>query len=302
MSAGGAAAAASNSNGNWCLIESDPAVGTELIEMFGVNGLRVKELYTLEDLQQMGQKDVYGLIFLFKYTKGIAREGSPYDNAQLFFANQIITNACATMALLHILLNNVPKDQLGSTLKEFKEFTQEFDAQMKGLAISNSDTLRASHNSFARQDAFIFDPEGQHSSNNSGDEDVFHFVSYIPFQGELLELDGLQETALSHGKYQGNWLDSVKPVIERRIQSYVHASNQGKQEIRFNLMAVVTDPCVELQKRLQAPNLSDFEKQHIQEQLSQEEDVMKKIRKENARRRFNFIPLIFKLLENVKYS
>lgn len=67
------------------------------------------------------------------------------------YSFQMINNACATQAILSVLLNTKHADiQLGSTLSEFREFTQTFDAHMKGLALSNSDTIRNVHNSFAR--------------------------------------------------------------------------------------------------------------------------------------------------------
>ena len=48
---------------NWCTIESDPGVFSELIETFGVRDVAVSEIYSMDDISSKS----YGLIFLFKY-------------------------------------------------------------------------------------------------------------------------------------------------------------------------------------------------------------------------------------------
>ena len=54
------------------------------------------------------------------------------------------------------------------------------------------------------------------------DEDVFHFIAYVPIQNRLYELDGLREGPIDLGPCsQDTWLNEVKPVIERRIQKFV---------------------------------------------------------------------------------
>ena len=53
------------------------------------------------------------------------------------------------------------------------------------------------------------------------DDDVFHFVAYVPIKGRLYELDGLQEGPLDHGSCdQQDWLKSVRPVLEKRMNRY----------------------------------------------------------------------------------
>lgn len=171
---------------------------------------------------------------------------------KIFFAKQVIQNACATQAILSVLLNANHQDiQLGSTLTDFKDFTQSFDAYNRGLALSNAGQIRTVHNSFSRQTLFELD-----NSKNQKDEDVYHFISYMPIDGRLYELDGLKEGPIDLGAIgeQQNWLDVVRPVIEKRIQKY------SEGEIHFNLMAIVSDRQMICQRQLdQLLNATDDE-------------------------------------------
>ena len=114
----------------WCLIESDPGVFTELIRNFGVSGAQVEELYTLDDEAFAELKPVHGLIFLFKWRPGDEPSGKldVENKNNIFFAQQVISNACATQAIVNLLLNVKSDDiKLGPILEEFKSFTSDFD-------------------------------------------------------------------------------------------------------------------------------------------------------------------------------
>ena len=152
-----------------------------------------------------------------------------YD-PELFFANQVINDACATYALLSILMNRSKDLDIGSELRNLKDFSVGLPSKDKGWSIGNSEVIRAAHNSFTRQDPFEF----EQSKNSGKEEDAFHFISYVPFNGQLYELDGLQKGPISYGACtDDNWLALAREQIMKRIQRY------ETSEIRFNLLALV---------------------------------------------------------------
>eukprot|EP00877_Chromochloris_zofingiensis_P009621 jgi/Chrzof1/4912/Cz15g04080.t1 len=279
-------------------------------------------------------RPVYGLIFLFKWRHEKDDRSVDTSNfTKVFFAKQVINNACATQAILSVLLNCAQLD-LGPELNNFKEFTAEFPPDLKGLAISNSDNIRRAHNSFARPEPLVPDE----SRTATDDDDVYHFISYLPVDGKLYELDGLKEGPIALGDAtDDDWLPKVGPVIQDRIDRY------AKNEIRFNLMAVIHDRREQLSMNLAlaankrdrilarlagdsatamdmdataGPSTSDVgdlpedaaqlhalladteaEISRLQDEQAREEAKRANWRDENIRRKHNYIPFLFNFLK-----
>jgi len=256
----------------WCLIESDPGVFSQLCELIGVKDVQFEEIYSIEeqafevlkqnhtpapladscDAQELSGHnpaqqlpDIHGFIFLFKWEES-AREAQiePNPDPELFFAKQVVRNACATQAILSVLLNR-PNIDIGTPLRDIKEFSKHFDAHMRGCSISNSDALRKAHNSFATERSF--DVVEKRSDEK---EDAFHYVSFVPFKGKVYELDGLKEGPVVIGEAdEREWLQVARVAIEERIRRIQMAgSKKDASEIRFNLLAIVGDKIKNLQE------------------------------------------------------
>lgn len=270
----------------WCLIESDPGLLTDLIGKIGVKGVQCEELYapSVDELSRLDP--VYGLIFLFKYGGEKSAKEAPITHTveDLFFAQQMVTNACATQALVNILMN-VPGLDLGQELTDFKGFTATLPPDMKGMAIGQSEKIRQVHNSYAKQE--IFSMEGPPKT----DQDAFHFLAYVPHNGRLYELDGLNQGPVDHGAYTGdNWYSTAEKAVTDRIAKF------GGDEIRFNLCALVKDRTalyteqIEVEKSTAEPNT--FKIQELEDKIAAEVEKRKMYATESVRRKHNYIPLI----------
>ena len=299
---------------DWCTIESDPGVFTELLEKLGVQDVELKEVYTLDELTSTdnneAQVPVYGLIFLFQWMADVQQQHAatkePLEESaippDLFFAEQVTTNACATQAVLSVLLNSAPcRDKLGPVLTEFHSFTSTFPPNLRGVAISSSDEIKTIHNSFARPEALWEDPGARVAPPGQGE--AFHFVAYVPVNGVVYELDGLQKGPIVVGAVDDDhdetadtnaWLSVAATALQERMQA---------AHIKFNLMAVTADPRVTWRAQLEQLDADTgdaiAQASALHAHIAQHDALRAQWTTENQRRRHNYLPLAVQMLKEL---
>merc|ERR1712154_202212 len=210
----------------------------------------------------------------------------------VFFAKQTIQNACATQAILSVLLNCAKQINLGPTLKNFLDFTKSLDPESIGMALSNQDDIRIAHNSFSRAEPIQIE-----RTKDDEEGEAFHFISYVPINGILYEIDGLQKgPRLIDGCDETNWFEKASNVLKQRMASY-----QSK-ELRFTLLAICKDLKTKYNQEkellLQSNNDKNNENRinELNELIKNEDIKRLKWKNENIRRRHNYFPFILNLI------
>ncbi|KAI5949068.1 hypothetical protein KGF57_004898 [Candida theae] len=281
------------SDSGWNTIDSDAGVFTELVEKLGVANVEINDLYSIDSDTLRALQPIYGVIFLFKYgrkdrehatlNKPITGEyDSNYQDRGVFFANQVIQNACATQAVLNVLFN-VDNVNLGDELGNFKSFVAGFDSEMIGETLSNSELIRAIHNSFSTPSLIAQDDKPPPQDYDDKDDGLFHFVGYVLKNGQVYELDGLKQYPIIHGECKGQeeFVEKLPSIIQERINAY------DASELRFSLLAITNN------KLEQARAAGD------ELEIATQLDKRELWQRENELRKHDYTGLIVQLLKNI---
>ncbi|KIM73741.1 hypothetical protein PILCRDRAFT_719511 [Piloderma croceum F 1598] len=117
--------------GPFAVIESDPGVFTTLTRKLGISGLEVVEIYDIEPWA-VDHLRPRGLFFCFLWHKDHHRPSDFKDPAaeRVWFANQLIDDACASQAILNVALN-CPDIDISRELKNFRVETESMSSVVR---------------------------------------------------------------------------------------------------------------------------------------------------------------------------
>ncbi|KAF2099999.1 cysteine proteinase [Rhizodiscina lignyota] len=250
----------------WCEIESEPAFFNSILNKWGVKGTRVQEVLCLDDETLNGlPKPIHGIIFLFRFCDLDEEQEEQEVSNQVWFANQRVQNACASVALLNLVMN-IPNVELGKHISRFKDSTKDMSPTERGRAVAEFAFVRQAHNSWARKSDMLYQDlafknefdkakryrnRGTKARNNKkkkpeeDDTNGFHFIAFMPASGEIWRMDGMEKQPQKFGSYSDDsWVTQVAAVMQERMALF---ANEG---IQFNVLAMTKDPLLIAQERL----------------------------------------------------
>ncbi|PCH34759.1 cysteine proteinase [Wolfiporia cocos MD-104 SS10] len=256
--------------GPFAVIESDPgSVFTTLIQKLGVQGLELIELFDI-DPWAVDYLQIHGLIFCFLCTDNSNDESEDIDDPdaeQVWFANQLSDDACASLAILNVLMNCSGVD-VGEELRELArdtavmspmvtQHTATRPADVRGAIHAVASTAVETYTEVADSKSNdkptsaapvkkrkTSPSKRKPSSNANAQQETYHYIGYVPAHGRVWELDGMRACALEVGALAPgeSWMDVVRPALRMRMQMGNMGTNTGTSgHIQYNLLALVDD-------------------------------------------------------------
>ncbi|KAM0322431.1 hypothetical protein ACHAQA_009498 [Verticillium albo-atrum] len=260
----------------WCELESEPAFFNAILRDYGVKDVKIQELFSLdEDSLSFLPQPVYGLIFLYQYFSQDCEVDEQDQDNGVWFANQTTDNACATVAMMNIIMNS--DIEIGPQLQSFRDTTKDMGYALRGHSLSQNTHIRTIHNSLTRRmdhlnaDLWLGNSATTFKKNAKkrkaapkaaakkkpatpkrkkklkvDSDSGFHFIAIVPSNGSVWELDGLKNGPVNLGPVadDGEWVSTATPFIQDRMLQL------GEGAVHFNMMALCKSPLSSASARL----------------------------------------------------
>eukprot|EP00835_Amoeboradix_gromovi_P005960 NODE_624_length_5893_cov_0.149465.p2 type:complete len:206 gc:universal NODE_624_length_5893_cov_0.149465:1228-1845(+) len=202
----------------WLPLESDP----DLLNAYcnDINGglnAQFVDVYGFDsDLLAMVPRPVRALMFLFPIS--IRKDTITEFKGSCWFSKQTISNACGTVAVLHALANTGLAQGNAKVYIETTKFSTPLE---RGKMLEDAKFIEEAHMQTAN-----------HGSTDIDEDTELHFVSFVPIDGRIVEMDGRLDCPIDHGPFD-DFFDEASKIIEGIIKKSKNST--------FNLMALVGD-------------------------------------------------------------
>lgn len=178
----------------WIPMESNPDVMNSFLRKIGVkpNFQVVDVLGFDEELLAMVPDRVEGILLCYPI-KETSDKVDEEAKEKLYFIRQTIRNACATMALLHLIANRCLDDDFepNSSIKAFIKESKQLEPEKKASKLESCKTIASAHETAS--------VEGQTEAPAASESVEYHFISIIHYDDIIYEMDGRKLGPINHG-------------------------------------------------------------------------------------------------------
>ncbi|KAL7673100.1 hypothetical protein ACOME3_007972 [Neoechinorhynchus agilis] len=214
------------STDKWIPLENDPEVLNKYLARISNSSFRLCDVVSFEnDAAQFISGRLIGIIVLYPTVIDLDEETGK-EVKDVIFIKQMVHNACATMALVHGLINfDGPK---GGLVDELKVAITDLDPEKAGEMLVN--IFKKAHNEFSM--GALGNPASEHDMATD-----LHFVTFIVKGSRLYQLDGRKAGPIDKGpSSESDLLSDAIKVIKRDFLSKL-----APNECRFSCLALVKE-------------------------------------------------------------
>ena len=194
----------------------------------------INDVFGLEpELLTMLPQPVLGLMLLFPITSQHREHCQAHPPSSplppsLYYMKQTVSNACGTVALLHLLANGRSSGRLllppSSPLEAFLSSTSALSPQERAAALECDEAIVRCHDAAAK--------EGQTAPPALDEKVDLHYVALVEADGQVWELDGRREGAVASGSCgEGEFLEKAAGVCKGYM-------GRGEGSLQFTVLAL----------------------------------------------------------------